>query len=273
MLVKHVDQESVLNAWQRAGFLTPTQYAGPHRATLFEHSSEDIYSTFAQNAVEWTNPGHCLRAIKAMSTITRRARNFAEDYDRTFWTEYRELEIACHEDGFELQENGTIGQASVVSLDDFEIGSLWQLEGVMHTVKRLNRAITTDRDPSDIVGYAKNLTEAVSAAILSDLGMKDEDIRDLKVQERTSEVQKRLGINDPDTELGAITTGLEEIKKGLNKVIMGISKLRNTTDAGHANHVLPDVNEVHAHLAVDAALAWCRFALGVYEQQKNTPPF
>lgn len=273
MLVPHVDQGSILNAWQRAGFLTPIQYAGPHQNTLFMHTREEIYSSFAQGLVDWTNPQHCLQALKAMSTIVRKARRSADDYDSNFWNEYQELEIACQEDGFELQENGTISQASGISLDDFDISGLGKIEGVMRTVKKLNRALTNDRDPSDVVGYAKNLIESVAAAILSDLGMNDDEIFELKVQERTSEVQKRLGINDPNTELGAITTGLEEIKKGLNKTTMGISKLRNRADAGHANHVLPDVNDVHAQLAVDAALAWCRFVLGIQKQQRDMPPF
>lgn len=274
MLIDRVDPYSILNAWQRAGFSTPSTLTGINKTNAHSYTREKIYSAFAQKSVDWTNPDHCTRALKAMSTIVRKANSTIYGFDDEFTNEYDELIRACKDDGFILEDDGTISQSPGVDLDDLDLSEIEEAEGVMRTIKRLNRAITSDHDPSDVVGYAKNLVEAVAAAILARHGFRDEDVRRMRLHERTSAVQKTLDIADPQTDVGSIITGLEGVIKGLNKTVAGIAQMRREkTDAGHANHTAPVVDSAQANLAVDAALAWCRFALNSSKENLNAPPF
>lgn len=268
MLVPRVDPWSVINAWQRAGFGTPVGLSGITSRNAYKHDSESIFTVYAHQ-VDWTGVDQSSRALKALSTITRKAHDNVDDSFDSFWADYRELEIACTDDGFNLSDNGTITQAGGIRLDDLDLSQLSSTEGVLREVKRLNRAMSTDRDMSDVVGHAKNLMEAVAASLLKDFGMDDAAIRKLQVQNRAAKVHELLEINK-STGVGKTTDGLESIRKGLNKLIDGVKDLRTQESvAGHGLHVVPDIPRADAQLAIDASLAWCRYVIETFNRKQG----
>ena len=275
-LAMFLDQQDILRAWLRAGFSVPADLDGLTLSSAWTRDREEIHDTMSA-AVEWRDPAQSTAGLRALSTITSMAKNrqgFTDDFDDNFFVYYEEVRRACNEDGFELDDNGKIAQTDVVTLEDLDVTGLDTMEGVLREVKKLNQAITRDQDFSDVIGHSKSLVEAVSAAIMDAHGAAATTSRGMKVLERTSEVHRLLGINPDDLSAGGAAVALNDIKKGLNRLVQALDHLRNNnSDAGHANHTVPDVKPEDAQLAVDCALAWCRYVLAIQARRTPEAPF
>ncbi|MGO3789233.1 abortive infection family protein [Corynebacterium variabile] len=275
-LVEHLDQKDILLAWLRAEFSPPEELHGINISNAWSYEKNDIYGKMSAS-VHWADPVESTYGLKALSNITTMALDSVDDFDindKSFWPYYEQVKRACREDGLRLDENGVISQSDVVTLEDLDFRGLNTTDGVLRQIKKLNQAITQDQDPSDVIGHSKSLIEAVSAAIMDAHGIPAEESRGKNVLDRVSEVHKLLGIKSGDKSTDRAVVALSEITKGLNKLVQAMQHLRNDlSDAGHANHTVPQIDPENAQLAVDCTLAWCRYALAIQFRHASEAPF
>ncbi|WP_312977283.1 abortive infection family protein [Corynebacterium sp.] len=272
-LLGEVDAWTSINAWQRYDFGTPVALSDVTAVNASEYRSDEVFTVY-RDRVDWTDREHCRRALQAMSVMIRRAKANVDDYWNPFWADYEELERACREDGFTLEEDGTITQADVIDLEDLDLSGLKTTDGLMKALKTLNRALTADeRDTAAVVSAAKELMEAVAASVLKDRYYSNEQIDRLQFKDRCIEVQNVLGVTD-ETGAGVMAGGLNLLRKGLNQVLEGVRKIRSEEAmAGHGNHRVGDVSEPDAQLAVDTCRAWCRYVLELHRRVPEAVPF
>lgn len=272
-LLGEVDAWTSINAWQRSGFGTPAALSDVTVLNAFEYRSDEVFTVY-RDYVDWTDRSQCESALQAMSVMVRRAKANVNDHWDPFWDDYAELERACREDGFTLDEDGTLTQADVIDLEDFDLSGLKTTDGVMRSLKILNRALTAeDRDTVEVVSAAKELMEALAASVLKDRWYTDEQIDKLQFKDRCVEAQKALGVTD-ETGGGALASGLNLVRRGLNQTLEAIRKMRSDEAmAGHGNHRLGEVSGADAQLAVDTCRAWCRYILELHRSAPVEAPF
>lgn len=272
-LLGEVDAWTSINAWQRAGFGTPAALSDVTAVNASDHRSDEVFTVY-RDRVDWTDRSQCKSALRAMSVMIRRAKANVDDYWDPFWTDYAELERACREDGFTLDDDGTITQADVIDLEDLDLSGLETTDGLMKALKALNRTLTAEeRDAAAVVSAAKDLMEAVAASVLKDRGYSDAQIDKLQFKDRCVEVQKTLGVTD-QTGGGAMAGGLNLVRRGLNQVLEAVRKIRSEEAmAGHGNHRVGEVSEADAQLAVDTCRAWCRYILELHRRVPEAVPF
>ncbi|MFO6449837.1 abortive infection family protein [Corynebacterium amycolatum] len=258
--------------WARFEFFhpdTPNPEALKDNPNLY--SSLEIGQNFSKR-VDWGNQEEASRGLRALSQMLRNSDYSDWEGELRYEALIQDLSRACREDGFRLSlESQRIEEPEGVPLDLLDLSNLPSIDGVTRKVKKLNRALTIEHDYLEVVGYAKDVIEAVAAAILSAMGMKDSEIIDLRVMERASKVHKMLGIGESG---GALMTSeaFESVRRGLNKMVQGVADLRSRqTDSGHGMNEVPELDKVTADLAVDSAIAWCRYVLGVYNQRQISP--
>lgn len=272
-LLDAVSPWTAISAWQRFDFDTPLSLASVTKMNAHEYQSEEIFTQFKRD-VDWTDREECTRALRAISVMIREAKAEVNDNFDPFWMNYAELERACREDGFTLDDDGTITQADVINLEDLELSGLRTTDGLMKALKTLNRSLTAEEwDTVAVVSAAKELMEAVAASVLKDRGYSDEQIDKLRFKDRCVEVQKALGVTD-ETGGGTLASGLNLVRRGLNQTLEAIRKMRSEEAmAGHGNHRLGEVSGVDAQLAVDTCRAWCRYILELHRSVPVTAPF
>lgn len=272
-LLGEVDAWTSINAWQRYGFGTPAALSDVTAVNASEYRSDAVFTIY-RDRVDWSDREQCRRALQAMSVMVRRAKVNVDDHFDPFWGDYAELEWACREDGFTLDEDGTITQADVIDLEDLDLSGLKTTDGVMRSLKILNRALTAEeQDTVAVVSAAKELMEAVAASVLKDRWYTDEKIDKLRFRDRCVEAQKALGVTD-ETGGGALAGGLNLVRRGLNQTLEAIRKMRSDEAmAGHGNHRLGEMSGADAQLAVDTCRAWCRYILELHRSAPVTAPF
>lgn len=264
---------TTISAWQRFGFETPPMFASVTKASAEDYTSEEIFTQF-KKMIAWSDREESARALRAMSVMIRQATADVDDSFDPFWSDYAELERACREDGFTLDEDGTITQADVIDLEDLDLSGLKATDGVMRSLKILNRALTAeDHDMVAVVSGAKELMEAVAASVLKDRWYTDDQIYRLKFKDRCVEAQKALGVTD-GTGAGAMAEGLNLVRKGMVKALEGVRIMRSEEAmAGHGNHRVGEVSGADAQLAVDTCRAWCRYILELHRRAPEAAPF
>ncbi|MDN6814642.1 MAG: abortive infection family protein [Corynebacterium variabile] len=272
-LLGEVDAWTSINAWKRYEFGTPAALSDVTAVNASEYRSDAVFTIY-RDYVDWTERVNFKRALQAMSVMIRRAKTNVDDHWDPFRDDYAELERACREDGFTLNEDGTITQADVIDLEDLDLSGLKTTDGVMRSLKILNRALTAEeQDTVAVVSAAKELMEAVAASVLKDRWYTDEQIDRLQFKDRCVEVQKALGVTD-ETGGGAMAGGLNLVRKGLNQVLEAMRKIRSEEAmGGHGNHRVGEVSDPDAQLAVDTCRAWCRYILGLHRSVPEAVPF
>lgn len=275
-LAEYLDQKDILRAWLRAGFRPPEALHGITIRNAWSHEKSEIHDKMSAS-VHWADPTASTKGLKALSKITNMALNSFEGTgynDSSFWTDYDQVKRACAEDGLRFGDDGVISQSDVVTLEDLDFEGINTKEGVLRQIKKLNRAITQDQDPSDVIGHSKSLIEAVSAAIMDAHGTPAEESREKNVLERVSEVHRLLGIKSGEEGTSSAAIALNDVAKGLNRLVQAMQHLRNNlSDAGHANHTVPQIDTENAQLAVDCTLAWCRYVLALQSRHASEAPF
>lgn len=258
--------------WARFGFFYPDS---PRPEDLRNnpslYSALEIGQDFSKR-VDWGNQEEASRGLRALSQMIRSSHCDNWEDQRQYEALIEDLGRACCEDGFRLSmESQAIEETEGIPLDLFDLSNLPSIDGVTRKVKKLNRALTIERDYLEVVGYAKDVIEAVAAAILSAMGMQDSEINSLRVMDRASKVHEMLEIAESNGALKA-SEAFEFVRRGLNKIVRGMAELRSRqTDSGHGMNEVPVIDKVTADLAVDSAIAWCRYVLGVYNQRQKSP--
>ncbi len=275
-LAEYLDQKDILRAWLRAEFKLPKDLRDITLRNAWSYDRSVIHDTMSAS-VNWADPAESTDGLRALSTITilaGRSGQILNTDDVSLFMDFEEVRRACSEDGLKLDENGNISQADVVTLEDLDVSGIGTIDGVLREVKKLNQAITRDQDLSDVIGHSKSLIEAVSAAIMDAHGIPAQESRSKKVMERVSEVHRLLGIKSDDLSAGGAAVALNDIAKGLNRLVQSVQYLRNhSSDAGHANHTVPQIDPESAQLSVDCALAWCRYVLSLQARRASEAPF
>lgn len=261
-------------SWKRHGFPNSDYDNLPtlQRNAAF-YSPLDICASFSRN-VDWCNAKEAERGLRALSEFIRYAEVDDWEDEVAFQRALEHVRVACIEDGFDFSEQPyTIRQnAGAVQLTELDLKGLKHISGINETIKKLNRAIVGDRDNAEVIGYSKDLMEAVADAILLEKGYEGSVVRNMKAQERCSEVMKSLDIVVDDGR-GKVARGLSDIRKAMNLITDGVVTMRREdTDEGHGSAVRRVVKDSHASLALSAALLWSEYILETFREE-NVAPF
>lgn len=278
----------------RGAVLPITRFVAPVDAYLswarhrFFHPEYLDYSQIASNpslfdswdmcvklsgSVDWTDQQQASRGLRALSQLLRSAEcdRFQEyEVDRII----DDVRLACKEDGFVfLEDSRTISQAGAIPLNELDLRGLSTTDGIYEKIKKINRALTNDKDNLEVIAFSKDLMEATAAAILQERGRSVEEVRDLQMTECCNSAIKAVGINN-DTGSGKIADGLTLIRKALSKLVEGAGQMRREdTDEGHGMPGARFASDAQAQLALSTALLWCRYVLDKFRDQEELAPF
>ena len=137
-------------------------------------------------------------------------------------------------------------------------------EELQEHVERINDSI--DNDPSQAIGSAKDLVEAVAKKVL-DFYLEDpHKQRDLAPL--VSEALRLLNLsadNIPESSKGASSS--KRVLAGLNQIVGGVAELRNLYGTGHGRLRKGGASARHARLVVGAASTLCRFMLETLDER------
>lgn len=259
-------------SWVRYGFLN-RDYPEPnelmHNPNLYD--SFEIGSAYSRQ-VDWRDSEEASRGLRALTQFVRYAK--CEDFDdeRSFRLLLEDLENACREDGFEFIENPpTISQSRGISISEMNLSEISTVSGIQRKVKKLNRALVQEKDNLEVISYSKDLMEAVAGAVLMELNVPEQQVRDMQAVERCNKALSELGVTNKNG-VGKVAEGLTSLRKGLNKIAEGVTEMRREdTDEGHGMPTERFVTDTQANLAVSGALLWCNFLLDKYHELN--PPF
>ncbi|WP_025252287.1 abortive infection family protein [Corynebacterium vitaeruminis] len=233
-----------------------------------------IFEAF-DNHIDWSDPSQSQRGLRALSAFIRATYcdcpTDAEILERL----HRELKVACVEDGFTWDSStGHIVVNRGVALDEFDLSGVTTIEGILDLMKKINRATTRDKDNAEVIGFSKNLMEAMADAVPRERGWQEDEVRGLKYQDRCSAVMKELGITEQSAGKGAVALGIGFVRKGLNKVVEGIGEMRrDDTNEGHGMANLKFVSDADAEFALRSAVNWCHFILETHRESSMVCPF
>lgn len=224
-------------------------------------------------SVDWTDQEQASNGLRALSQLLRSAvaeRSQEYEIDKII----EDVRLACNEDGFVFQEDSrTISQANAILLDELDLRGLSTTDGIYEKIKKINRALTNDRDNLEVIAFSKDLMEATAAAILLELGRPVEEVKVLRMAERCNTAMNMVGITN-GTGSGKIAEGLTLIRKALSKLVEGAGQMRREdTDEGHGMPVTRFASDAQAQLALSTALLWCGYVLGKFHEQEELAPF
>jgi hypothetical protein len=130
---------------------------------------------------------------------------------------------------------------------------------ILDSFDRIDRALPSD--PAQAIGSAKELVEATAKTVLAELGVPFDD-KTAKLPSLVDAAQRALLLHPQQQVQGPDgTNSVKRILGGLMNIALGLGELRN--DGWGTGHAAPRVGlrPRHAHLAVNAAQAWCRLIL------------
>lgn len=259
-------------SWARFGFVHP-EYPDPApiRDNPNLYSSWDICSTLSRS-VDWSNQEQASWGLRALSQFVRSATcdrfDDAHDFDQIL----DDIRVACKEDGFEFQDDPrTISQTNAIPLDELNLEGLSTTDGIYAKIKKINRALTNDKDNLEVIGFSKDLMEATAGAILKERGLSENEVRRMNATTRCSRAMAIVGITT-DNGSGKIAEGLALVRKALNKLVDGASEMRREdTDEGHGMPGTRFASDGQAQLALSTALLWCHYVLDKFHEEDSVP--
>lgn len=152
-----------------------------------------------------------------------------------------------------------------VPLEEIEKASkIHDVTELSQQIARISRSIPDD--PGLAVGSAKDLLETVMKTVLADYGCStdSDDIPAL-----LKRVQKLLGLDPKAAVTIAGSKLLCRTLNNLGQVVIGVDQLRNLVGTGHRRSRGPQIDPVHARLAVNAAATIAIYLLEIWQSQRN----
>ena len=259
-------------SWARFGFTHP-EYPDPVQiqSNPSLYNSWDICSALSRS-VDWSNQEQASRGLRALSQFVRSAAcgQFDDEYD--FAQILDDIRVACKEDGFEFQDDPrTISQTKAIPLDELNLEGLSTTDGIYAKIKKINRALTNDRDNLEVIGFSKDLMEATAGAILKERGLSEKKVRGMNATTRCSQAMAIVGITT-DNGSGKIAEGLTLLRKAMNKLVEGASEMRREdTDEGHGMPGTRFASDGQAQLSLSTALLWCHYVLDKFHEGDSVP--
>jgi hypothetical protein len=145
-------------------------------------------------------------------------------------------------------------------LEESSLVALTNPVAIQEHLLRLHRAVNDDLALA--IGSAKELIESTAKVVLIERGHVVDDRTDLPVL--VKEAQQALGLHPSSAAPGPDgTDAIKKILGGVSSIAIGVAELRNRgygTGHGPAG-ARTGLSERHAHLAVNAAVTWCRLML------------
>ncbi|MBW0101396.1 abortive infection family protein [Pseudonocardia sp. KRD-291] len=186
-----------------------------------------------------------------------------DDYDG----QYTELVLrALRRDGCRIDDDGSL-ILPLAQLPRIALDGLRDPAAILDNLDRIHRAI--DDDPAQAVGSAKELIESTAKTVLLERG---EPVSEkATIAALISQAQMALNLHPSSATPGP--DGSDAVKKILGSVMtvaIGVAELRSRgygTGYGAAGSRV-GLHSRHAHLAVNAAVTWCRLMLDTLSDLK-----
>lgn len=209
------------------------------------------------SAVDWTDPQHVERALRAFERLLE---DFADDVR---WP----LRKALRRDGYDLAADGRISRTAPEPLRLSSLAGLRDPDAIIDNLDRIQRA--ADTDPALVIGSAKELIESTAKTVLSQLDRPVNDKDD--VPQLVAQAQQALQLHPSTATVGP--DGSDAVKKILGAVVAvtnGVAELRNRGyGTGHgAGAERQGLHPRHARLAINAARTWCELILDTLADTK-----
>lgn len=227
----------------------------PNPDCTYENSS--VRRTRTQEyleAIDWTDARHVDRVLRVFERLLR-----GYEPQRT-----RNFHNALRRDGYVVDDD--TGHISPVG-PRISLSSLSQLgdpSAIHQQLGRTQRAALDD--PALAIGTAKELVESTAKVVLKERGLPIDDKADLPALVR--QAQQALRLHPSSVTPGP--DGSDAVKKilaSVSGIAIGLAELRNRgygTGHGPVSHPA-GLRPRHAHLAVNAAVTWCRLMLDTLE--------
>lgn len=175
------------------------------------------------------------------------------------WQARRDLLDELFNQAFQRLER-TQSQPIGPRLEESSLVGLTNPVAIQEQLVRLHRAVNDDLALA--IGSAKELIESTAKVVLLERGLAVDDRADLPALVR--EAQQSLGLHPSSVAPGPDgTDAIKKILGGVSSIAIGVAELRNRgygTGHGPAG-ARTGLSERHAHLAVNAAVTWCRLML------------
>jgi Abortive infection C-terminus len=121
-------------------------------------------------------------------------------------------------------------------------------------------------DPSQAIGSAKDLVEAVAKKVLDFYQVDLEKFSDLPRLMAQALKELKLSADDiPESSKGAESS--KRVLSGLNQIVGGVAELRNLYGTGHGRLRRGGANARHARLVVGSAATLCGFVLETLDER------
>jgi hypothetical protein len=202
-------------------------------------------------AVDWTDPSHLARALRAFERLV-------DGVPRDLGSRFRFLN-SLRRDGYVFDEDTGHLHPIGPRLPETALSGLKDPSAICEHLGRIQRA--AGDDPALAIGSAKELIESTAKVVLVERGLPVDDKADMPAL--ISQAQKALGLHPSTTTPGP--DGSDPVKKILGSVTgiaVGVNELRNRAGTGHGpTATRGSLGARHAHLAVNAALTWCQLVL------------
>ncbi|MEJ6018724.1 abortive infection family protein [Corynebacterium sp. H113] len=260
------DPDRIQLAWEKQGFQLTNDIG---MWTTLDDKAKKLYVAFC-NSVDWNDREHAQSALHAINYIV------AMHMDGNFIPPGLEIPMAeltesIRRAGLRIEGN-SIQLPPALSPNQLDLSDFSTISGALYQIERLNKSMNDEAYPSEMVSRAKNLIEAVAEVILVDAGYTEEEIAE-KIGDRVNQVHSHLRLKDPDNQSSRMNTISAAILRSLNTIVAEIAKTRNLGPEGHGKSFVIHHEPEHGWLAVDSAIAWCRFVLTLAKKKKDECPF
>lgn len=199
--------------------------------------------------VDWTNPTQVAQVLRAYETI------LAEEAGGP----PPPLVETLARDGYGLDSSGRLRRGIAAPIDRIPLNVLTDPAALEEHIARIEAA--ADGDVPQSISAAKALIEATAKLVLRQLGVAYDEAA--KMHELINAAQKALSLHPSvlaPTAKGA--KSIERVLSGLAQVAIGIAELRNEYGPDHGrSQPIVGLTPRHAHLAVGAAVTYCRMLL------------
>lgn len=221
------------------------------------------------NQVDWSDLDQVDRALRVFEHILRFFHREANFQPGTF----DEVRGCLDEDGLRLDDHYKIAWHSApgheLSGIERNLTNLTDASGIRVELERARRHAPSD--PAAAIGAAKQLIEATAKVVLNERGIAVDG--NAKVPALIKQAQEALRLHPSQTTAGP--DGTDPVKKilgGVSAIAIGVAELRNLGyGTGHGQASAPTGLGVrHAHLAVYAAITWCKIILDTLDDP-NAP--
>lgn len=206
-------------------------------------------------AIDWTDGAQVNQALRVFERLI--AKYLQESYAEDKYLEPLRRDIL--RDGFSLAADGRITPLRP-RLPEGALANLSDATAIEQHLTRI--AVAADDDPVQAVGSAKELIESTAKVVMRERGQVVDDRDD--VPALVKKAQEALMLHPTQQADGPDgTDAVKKILGGLSTVALGVAELRNRgygTGHGLASP-RTGLRPRHAHLAVNAAVTWCRLML------------